>query len=71
MKGFRFLVDSKCVRISEAYALEKNIPVYDAIKLFFSSVTYRLLNNEQTGIYLEVFECVYDMFLEEIGEIAA
>ena len=68
MKGFRFLVDSKSVRISEAYAQRKNIFLDDAIKLFFGSTTYRILNNADTGIYLEVFEYVYDMFLEEMGE---
>jgi len=28
----------------------------------------RVLNDPETGVYLEVFEFVYDMFLEEMGE---
>ena len=70
MKGFRFLVDSKTTRISEAYAQKKNISLNEAIELFFGSTTYRILNNIDTGIYLEVFEYVYDMFLEDMGETA-
>ena len=69
MKGFKFLVDSKTARISEAFAQRKNIFLDDAIKLFFGSTTYRLLNDADTGIYLEVFEYVYDMFLEEMEEV--
>ena len=68
MKGFRFMVDSKTTRISETFALKKNISIDDAIQLFFGSTTYRILNNADTGLYLEVFEYVYDMFLKEIGE---
>ena len=69
MKGFKFLVDSKTARISEAFAQRKNMFLDDAIKLFFGSTTYRLLNDADTGIYLEVFEYVYDMFLEEMEEV--
>ena len=38
------------------------------MKLFLGSTTYRILNDVETGVYLEVFEFVYDMFLEEMGE---
>jgi len=69
MKGFRFLVDSKATRISEAYAQKKGIPIDSAMEQFLGSATYRTLSDAKTGIYLEVFEFVYDMFLEEIGEV--
>ena len=69
MKGFRFLVDSKATRISEAYSQRKGIPIETAMEQFLGSATYRTLNNAETGIYLEVFEFVYDMFLEEKGEV--
>ena len=68
MKGFRFLVDSKTTRISEAYAYRRRISVEAAMKQFLGSATYRVLNNEETGVCLEVLEFVYDMFLEEMGE---
>jgi hypothetical protein len=69
VKGFRFLVDSKSARICEEYALRKSISSDEAMKLFLGSATYRVLNDEETGTYLEVFEYVYDMFLEEMGEV--
>ncbi len=68
MKGFRFLVDSKTARICESYSHAKSITIEDAMKLFLGSATYRVLNSADTGVYLEVFEFVYDMFLEEMGE---
>jgi len=68
MKGFRFLVDSKTARISDAYAQRKDIAPEEAMKLFLGSTTYRLLNDAETGMYLEVFEFVYDTFLEEMGD---
>jgi len=68
MKGFPFLADSKAARISEAYAKRKGITVDEAMKKFLGSSTYRVLSDSETGIYLEVYEFVYDMFLEEMGE---
>ena len=69
MKGFSFLVDSKAARICEVYANRKDITIEEAMKIFFRSTTYRVLNDAETGVYLEVFEFVYDMFLEEMGEV--
>lgn len=68
MKGFPFLVDSKTARISEAYAERKGISIDNAMKIFLGSTTYHVLNDAETGLYLEVLEFVYDMFLEELGE---
>lgn len=68
MKGLPFLVDSKTARISELYANRKEISIDEAMKIFLGSKTYGVLNNSDTGLYLEVFEFVYDMFLEEMGE---
>lgn len=69
MKGFRFLVDSKAARISDAYAKSKGISEDEAMKLFLGSLTFSVLNDVETGVYLEVFEFVYDMFLDERGEL--
>jgi len=70
MRGFSYLADSKSTRVSEKYSTEKGISLEDAIKLFLGSATYRVLNDAETGIYLEVFEYVYDMFIEEMEEKA-
>lgn len=69
MKGFSYLVDSKSARICESYADKSGMAIDDAMKLFLSSATFRVLNNAETGVYLEVYEFVYDMFLEEMGVI--
>ena len=69
MKGFSYLVDSKATRICEAYAKRKKITIDEAMKIFLGSATYRVLNDIKTGVYLEVVEFVYDMFLEEMGEV--
>ena len=70
MKGFSFLVESKAARISEAYSQRMNISLEEAIVMFLRSKTYHVLNDVETGVYLEVFEFVYDMFLEEVGELS-
>ena len=69
MKGFEFLVDSKIACVSESFSKRNNLSLEEAMRQFLSSGTFRALNNAETGLYLEVFECVYDMFLEDIGEV--
>ena len=68
MKGYKFFVDSKIARISEVYARKKNISIDEAMTSFIGSATFRVLNDEKTGLYLEVLEYVYDMFIEEVEE---
>lgn len=68
MKGFQFLVDSKTTRICASYAQREGISVDAAMRVFLGSTVYRVLNDIETGLYLEVFEFVYDMFLEEMGD---
>ena len=70
MKGFNYLVNSKVTQISVRFAKEQNIPVELAMEQFLISTTYQVLNEKDTGVYLEVVEFVYDMFLEEVGENA-
>ena len=68
MRGFGYLVDSKTARISEAYAKKKNISTAEAMVIFIDSATYQALMDKETGVFLEVFEFVYDLFIEEKGE---
>jgi len=67
LKGFKFSIESKIARISEQYAKIKNITVEESMRKFLSSGTYRLLNDSETGLYLEVTDYVYDIFLEELA----
>ena len=69
MKGSRHLIDSKIARISKTYADKKNITIDTAMALFIGSQIYKLLLSDENGLYLEVFEYVYDLFLEERGEL--
>ena len=69
MKGFNFLVNSKVARICDEYAKRQGLTPDDSMKIFLGSTTYLALNDAETGLYLEVFEFVYDMFLEEMGVI--
>ena len=68
MKGFDFLVDTKIAQISMKYAKKKKVSNDDAMEIFLDSMTYRLLDDLETGLHLEVVEYVYDEFLKEIGE---
>jgi len=38
------------------------------MRTFFTSATYRALNEPETGLCYEMFEAIYEMFLEEVGE---
>lgn len=69
MNGYCYSVDAKAARISEEYAKKAGITTDEAMRKFLCSATYRALNDSETGLYLEVFEFVYDMFLEELGEL--
>jgi hypothetical protein len=68
MKGFDFLVDTKITQISVKYAKKKKVSNDTAMEIFLASMTYQLLDDSETGLYLEVVEYVYDEFLKEIGE---
>ena len=70
MMGSRYLIDSKVAHISESYANKCGISVDEAMIIFLGSTTYQALNDEETGLYLEVFEYVYDLFLDERGELS-
>jgi hypothetical protein len=69
MRGFPFLFDSKVARISDAYSRRMNISLEEAMRQFMASGTYRALSDAESGLFLEVFECVYDMFLEDMGVV--
>ena len=68
MKGYDFLVDTKITQISTRYAAKNKISSDIAMEKFLESTTYKLLDDEETGLCLEVVEYVYDEFLKEVGE---
>ena len=68
MKNPQIVIDCKITRISQAYAKKKKIHTDEALRQFLNSTTYKILIDVETGLYLEMFEYVYEMFLEEKGE---
>jgi len=66
-KGSRTLIDSKIAKISVKYAQNNRISMEEAMRRFMNSVTYESLVDTETGLFLEVFDFVYDEFVEEIN----
>ena len=69
MKNPRVIIDTDVTQMSTRYAELKDIAVDDALKLVLSSRTYKTLNNTETGLCYEMTNYIYDMFLEEMGDI--
>ena len=46
----------------------KGISYDEAIRIILGSATYRALYETETGLCFEMFDAIYDMFLEEVGE---
>jgi len=67
MKDYKVIVTTDIARISVEYAKKMNITEDDALRNFLGSATYRALLNEETGLCYEMFEAIYEMFLEEMG----
>jgi len=66
MKDYKVIVAMDTARISIAYAKKMNIPEDEALRRFLGSVTYRALINAETGLCYEMFDAIYEMFLEEM-----
>jgi len=66
MKSPHVIIATDAARISTEYAKLKGISQDDALRVFFASSTYRTLNAIETGLCYEMFDAIYDMFLEEV-----
>jgi hypothetical protein len=66
MKGQYYLMDSKVARTSKLYAEEADMSIDEAMQIFIDSATYAALLDQETGVCLESFESIYDMFLREL-----
>jgi len=69
MKNPLVIIDTDVAQISERYAKLKSISLDDSLKLVLMSQTYKTLNNSETGLCYEMTDYIYDMFLEEMGDI--
>jgi len=67
MKDTHVVIAADVTRVSMEYARLKKISQDEAMRIFLGSATYRALNEPETGLCFEMFEAIYDMFLEEVG----
>ena len=66
MKGHKVIVATDVSRISVEYAKRMNISEDEALQIFLGSATYRALINTETGLCYEMYDAIYEMFLEEM-----
>ena len=67
MKDHKTIVATDITRVSVEYAKKIGISEDEALRTFLGSATYKALINVDTGLCYEMYEAIYDMFLEEIG----
>jgi len=68
MKNPDVMIAADATRISTEYAELKGISQDEALRAFLASSTYQALNEVETGLCYEMFEAIYEMFLEEVNE---
>ena len=66
MKEYKAIVAADVARISVKYAKKMSISEDEALQTFIGSSTYRALINAETGLCFEMFDAIYEMFLEEM-----
>ena len=67
MMDYKVIVATDVARDSVEYAKKMSISKDEALQIFLGSSTYRALMNVETGLCYEMFEAIYEMFLEEMG----
>ena len=65
MKNPDVMIAADTTRISTEYAKLKGISQDEALRVFLASSTYQALNEVETGLCYEMFEAIYEMFLDE------
>jgi len=68
MKNPDVMIAADATRISTEYAKLKGISQDEALRAFLASATYHALNEVETGLCYEMFDAIYEMFLEEVTE---
>jgi len=68
MIDYRVVIATDVARASVEYAKKMGISEDEAMQLFLGSSTYRALINVDTGLCYEMYEAIYEMFLEEVGK---
>ena len=66
MKNTDIMIAADVTRASTEYAKLKGITEDEAMRIFLASSTYRALSETATGLCFEMFEAIYEMFLDEV-----
>jgi hypothetical protein len=69
MKNSDVMISADITRISTDYAKLKGISEDEAMRIFLASSTYRALDEPETGLCFEMFDAIYEMFLDEMGAL--
>jgi len=67
MKDHKAIITIDIARICVDYAKKIQISEDEALRIFIGSATYRALMDTETGLCYEMYEAIYEMFLEEMG----
>jgi len=70
MKNPKTIIDFDITQISSRYSKFKNITPDESLELFLGSKTYKTLTNTETGLCYEMTDYIYEMFLEEMGDLS-
>jgi len=64
----RYSIDTLAAEVVEKYAINNDMNLTDALKLFMKTKTFDLLCDPESFLYLESVEYVYDMLEAELEE---
>ena len=67
MKDPKVIIATDVSRVAVDYAKKMDISTDEAMRIFIGSSTYRALVNIETGLCFEMYDAIYEMFLEEMG----
>jgi len=68
MKDPKVIIATDVSRVAVDYAKKMDISTDEAMRIFISSTTYRALINIDTGLCFEMYNAIYDMFIEEMDK---
>ena len=68
MIDYKVIIAADVARVSAEYAGTTSITRDEAMRLFLGSATYRALSNVETGLCYEMYEAIYELFIEEMKE---
>ena len=67
MKDNKVVITTDVTRVSAKYAENTGVSEDEALRIFLGSATYRSLINVETGLCYEMFDAIYDMFIDEVS----